>query len=337
MIRRDPAGRGLLIPPVPPWCRGSLLAAADSLIESGRGVAICTGFFIPRGTPPAAETDGPLGAAILAAVLRRLGIDVWFLTDPACRGVVQIAAEAVELLPSCVEVAPLNDENWYAEFWSRPDASSLTHLVSIERVGASHTLESLCSVVPPEVLDRFSRLVKPDDRGRRFNMRGDCIDAFTSPLDRLFLQRDRMPDGLKTIGIGDGGNEIGLGSVPFPELFDRLDRFSHYGAEVAARTICRVPTDFTILAGVSNWGGTALAGLTAYRAGRPELLLDLDTQFERTLLDRLVETGTAVDGVTGRAEASVDGLPFETYAQTWLAVRHLLLCNRSSGFEMTEL
>ena len=30
-------------------------------------VGIITGFYVPLGTPPAAETDGPVGAAMLAA------------------------------------------------------------------------------------------------------------------------------------------------------------------------------------------------------------------------------------------------------------------------------
>ena len=35
----------------------------------------------------------------------------------------------------------------------------------------------------------------------------------------------------------------------------------------------------------------------------------------------MVEHGPAVDGVTRRREATVDGLPFLTYIQPWAAIR----------------
>lgn len=53
-----------------------------------------------------------------------------------------------------------------------------------------------------------------------------------------------------TIGIGDGGNEIGMGKVR-----DQVTKHIPYGKEIA----CRVTADQLITAGVSNWGGYALA------------------------------------------------------------------------------
>ena len=53
-----------------------------------------------------------------------------------------------------------------------------------------------------------------------------------------------------TIGIGDGGNEIGMGKV-----FERVAANIQHGSEIA----CTVPTNYLIAAGVSNWGGNALA------------------------------------------------------------------------------
>ena len=48
--------------------RGGLWQAAASLAQA-TSVAIITGFYVPLGTPPAAETDGPVGAALLANAL----------------------------------------------------------------------------------------------------------------------------------------------------------------------------------------------------------------------------------------------------------------------------
>ncbi len=42
-------------------------------------------------------------------------------------------------------------------------------------------------------------------------MRGTDISAYAAPLDRLF-----SAGPWRTIAIGDGGNEIGMGGVPRP-------------------------------------------------------------------------------------------------------------------------
>ena len=42
-------------------------------------------------------------------------------------------------------------------------------------------------------------------------MRGLDVTETTAPLDSLFIEASRR--GLTTIGIGDGGNEIGMGRV----------------------------------------------------------------------------------------------------------------------------
>ena len=53
-----------------------------------------------------------------------------------------------------------------------------------------------------------------------------------------------------TIGIGDGGNEIGMGKV-----LERVNTNVKNGCEIA----CTVASDYLVTAGVSNWGGYALA------------------------------------------------------------------------------
>ncbi len=95
-IRRDPAQRGLIgtEPLFGPLCSGHLVQAAAHLAEFGRRVVIVTGFFIPAGSPPAAETDGPPGALLLAQTLLALGIDCRVLTDSYCFGAVAAAAQS---------------------------------------------------------------------------------------------------------------------------------------------------------------------------------------------------------------------------------------------------
>ncbi len=147
-----------------------------------------------------------------------------------------------------------------------------THLVAIERAGRSAD-------------------------GHYRNMRGDDISSHTCPLDALFIQAEH--EGVITIGIGDGGNEIGMGKM-FSAAMDRID----HGLEIA----CAVETDFCIIAGVSNWGAYGLAGALSVLVGRD--LLPTADQAARDI-ETIVRDGGAVDGVTGRAMPTVDGLSLD--------------------------
>jgi hypothetical protein len=150
------------------------------------------------------------------------------------------------------------------------DRAGPTHLVAVERVGRARD-------------------------GRYRNMRGVDITDVTAPLDELFLAaRER---GLTTVGIGDGGNEIGMGKV-------FADALLHIRNGKSIATV--VPTDFCIAAGVSNWGAFGLAGAISVLAGKDLLptAAELTNDFER-----LVHNGGAVDGVTLGRELTCDGLP----------------------------
>jgi hypothetical protein len=79
-----------------------------------------------------------------------------------------------------------------------------------------------------------------------------------------------------------------------------------------------------VIAGTSNWGAFALAAATLRLMNRVEALAPLDEDFHRRLLEQMVAEGPAIDGMTRRREATVDGLPFATYIQSWLGIRRLL-------------
>ena len=76
---------------------------------------------------------------------------------------------------------------------------------------------------------------------------------------------------------------------------------------------CRVPTDYLIVAGVSNWGAYALgAGVALVRNAKIDPVL-FDADKELALLQKLGEAGPLVDGVSGEPVATVDGLTWEQY------------------------
>lgn len=319
LIRRDPARRGLIASEESrgPLCPGHLAAVANHLATHGRRVVIVTGFYIPGASPPAAETDGPPGAALLGAALNRVGMSVQFVTDECCRNAVEVAVESMGLPRSSV-VAARNDpddvDRWFEQFVHDSTQSPWTHLIAIERVGPSHTRDSIQAQCGADLPD-FESMVPEADRNHCYNMRGVCLDEYTAPLHRLFELARRS--GIKTIGIGDGGNEIGMGSIPWSELRDRLQN------PAVAKIPCRIPTDWTIIAGVSNWGGMALAASTAYVLNQPSILQPWTADQQQTALEQLVKDGPAVDGITRLPDATVDGLPFLTYIQPWEGIRRV--------------
>ena len=313
MIRRDPAGRGLIAsePERGPLCPGHLADAARELTMHGRRVGIVTGFFIPHGEIPAAETDGPPGAVVLAAVLEAVGIEVTLITDEHCANAVNATAEFVGFTQESVHV--VGDEGDLAA----AAAEKYTHLIAVERVGPSHTLESISEQAggDPALIARFATEVGEERRNRCHNMQGAVIDEHTAPLHELFETPSQEATQCQTVGIGDGGNEIGMGVIPWEELSERLP------GEHAAVVPCRVATDWTILAGTSNWGAEALAGAVAALTGNVQVLAPYDCDFQERLLEHIVEHGPCVAGVTGRREPIVDGLPFITYIQPWAGIR----------------
>ncbi len=197
---------------------------------------------------------------------------------------------------------------WCRDFLAGP-ARGLTHLVSIERPGPSHTLDSLRAQPRPAAVpeDLFAAEVPQTDRNRCHSMRGDDIDGQTAKAERLFELVEAEQPAVATIGIGDGGNEIGLGSFAWEVLRAALN------SAVAARVACRIATRYSLLAGVSDWAAYALALAVCQLRGAERLAADWDDRSQRDLIELLVREAGAVDGVTGERTATVDGLDLSTY------------------------
>ena len=147
---------------------------------------------------------------------------------------------------------------------------------------------------------------------------GERIDTWTAPLHQLFEKANEHDPTIRTVGVGDGGNEIGMGTIQWEELKRRSTR------PEAAYTACRIATDWNIVAGTSNWGGFGLAAAIVSLGDRGRALSTMNEEFHRTMLERMVREGPAVDGVTRRQEPTVDGLPFDTYIETWVGICRLM-------------
>ena len=256
--------------------RGELEEAARALSRA-KSVGLITGFYVPRGDTPAAETDGPVGTALLAAALAACGVPARIAVDGPCEAAVRAAVSAAGG-GVAVDVVALGDRaaiGRVAESWR---GAGVTHAVAIERCGPS-----------------------PDGRTR--NMRGADVSEWTAPLDELFVAGAWV-----RIGVGDGGNEIGMGRLPA----GLIARTVPNGEQIACVTGC----DHLVVAGVSNWGACGL--IAALAVVRPDWAPTLDrfltAERDADVTRATVEQAGAIDGVTARREATVDGFGPEVHA-----------------------
>ena len=120
------------------------------------------------------------------------------------------------------------------------------------------------------------------------NMRGVDISEHTAKLDYVFQAVDRK------VAIGDGGNEIGMGSV-----YDHIAPITTLPPDPAA-----TPTDELIIASVSNWGGYGLVAALSILTGQ-NLLPTVEEEFE--MVKKWIDLG-GVDGISGEQEYTVDNM-----------------------------
>jgi hypothetical protein len=302
IIRADIGRRGLGAGPADNLIsrtRDDFASACHCLASAIRPVvSIVTGFYIAHAVPPCGETDGPLGAVFLARALVPLGFQINLVSDPFCLAALEAGLKASGLA-GAVSVVDVSSA-------LRGDLAETTHWIALERAGPSHTRDSLVAQVgtSPHHVAQFEQTVPVDEWDRCHSMRGRDITDSMAPAHRLFESRQPTTTA---IGIGDGGNEIGMGKIPWHVIGRNIPN----GGLIA----CRVPTDHLIVAGISNWGAYGLAaGVRCLRgtAGESDLF---DVEREREILTAMVERGPLVDGVSGQPTVSVDGQSFDKYVE----------------------
>ncbi|MGF6935267.1 hypothetical protein OKW41_004429 [Paraburkholderia sp. UCT70] len=271
------------------FVEGQLEAAARSILNTPNAhVGIVTGFFIRNAVPPSPETDGLGGMAHMAAALVNLGIPVTVISDAPCSKAVwavttelpkEVSLEITSLSEASVRL--LRDRLSAGE---RP----LTHLIAIERVS-------------------------PANDGKPHREYGADMSDDTAPLHLLFDDAGWQRPWV-TIGIGDGGNEIGMGILPEEIVREDIPN----GPLISAAT----PADFLIVSSVSNWGGWGLVSAMAMVASKEEaarLLADFNPERDRAYLTAAVVVGQAVDDsridLAATPKMSVDRLAWEQHAQ----------------------
>lgn len=226
--------------------------AARQILSWNRGTVLLTTGFLINGIP---ETDGPAGAIVLSNALATLGFDVVLLAEEKCCKVL------APLGQNCVPVALDATE---ADLQQLLDRYCPVGLISIERCGRN-------------------------DQGRYLNMRGQSVGENTAPIDGLFqLAKGTVP----IIAVGDGGNEIGMGSV--------IDAIV---AEQLPISPCVVQADVLVIATVSNWGAYAVTAYLQLQSGQALLPAAQDVD---ALMEKIAAAG-CIDGVLQKIGPTVDG------------------------------
>lgn len=293
IMKQDFGGRGLLAS-LPP---GLVKEASDTLEHAERAILL-TGFPVRLLDGSfTGETDGPSGTANLAAALCQTGCTVFVVTD---RVSAPLLREALRYRAPMAALAVLPDSD--TDSFIRRFVSEIkpTHFISLERPGKA------CD-------------------GHYHNMRGEDIDDMITD-SALFLSEAKKA-GAVTISVGDGGNEMGMGTF-------RSQVENHVPC---GNVICtREGADITLASGVSNWWGWGIAALLSIKTGR---LLLPDPREEAEMLHRVVTAG-GVDGCTKEHTETVDHLAMSVHLSildqvTRLTVEHMekngqapVLCGR---------
>lgn len=278
IVGEDKGQRG--ISNIQPSVEGDLCKAIDDIFSHPNpGIIIVTGFYIPSAEYPAAETDGPLGAAMLINALACAKIPALMVTDSMCIDVVKAAIEDDVDSSKLISLTQKDFNNGNeASVWFKLTQSlgkEITHIISIERLGKTAT-------------------------GSYYDMKANCLDEYVVPIDNLIEYAHKS--GVCTIGIGDGGNEIGMGCIDKRLMTDNIPN-GHVIASI-------IKTDYLLVCGVSNWGGMAMVASIGVVC--PEILECINKILNKNnhhkVLVNMVSNGKAIDGVTKKEEFTVDGM-----------------------------
>jgi hypothetical protein len=200
------------------------------------------------------ETDGPVGAIALYQLLEQLGASPVLVSgNPLCR-VLASRYRTYQISVNQQHNLPAIATTALAEL--QPQL-----IISIERPGFTSD-------------DRYA------------NMRGEDITERCASFDH-FLSLANCP----TIGIGDGGNEIGMGNMA--AFLGQLNI-------TPAVTEC----DELVVADVSNWAAWGIIAMVSVLQGR-----DLLSSADPLAILQFLSAHGSVDGVTRLNTLTEDGLP----------------------------
>lgn len=244
------------------------------LEERGSTIGIFTGAVVPKYLPNG-ENDGPLGSVVLGRALNELGMRTIIYTEEECLEVTQVAAKAIG--------ADCTIEKLDREPGLQHDrlTKELDIAIAIEKAGVN-------------------------EKGVQHSVNGNSRQGTRAVVDNIFV--NMLENGKTTIGIGDGGNEIGFGSI-----YEDACKIVPYGKKCRCgcegSIVTVTATKYLYPAAISNWGAYAITAALAIATNHPEF--SLRPNEEETLLQTAIKYDCR-DGGTGEAAFRVDGVSGES-------------------------
>lgn len=269
------------------------LAAACMIRERakpGQPVVMLTGWpDRPGVSAEISENDGPVGTAALARAVHAAtgAVPLILIEDKQVRAMADVMLAAglrIQSLEECREAAR----------YDAPIHAAAIGALPVDKEEAAAMARQIFATLSPTLVISIEK-GGMNDAGQISTSLGADTTDFHGKGD--FFMREATARGIPTIGVGDGGNELGMGVIR-----DEIRAKLRHGDTFAP--IHKV--DILVAAAVSNWGAYGIAACLAALTGRPEVFHSADQ--EETLLRRAASAGF-IDGITGWVEPSVDGIP----------------------------
>jgi hypothetical protein len=243
-----------------------------------------------------AETDGPLGAAVLARALQvGLGAKPVVLTDRAAVGLTKAACRGANLNVTDLQTVKRTERTIHVDDFP------------IDEDAAKGKAKEIFNDLEPKAIISIERRGRNEKGVYHALPKGRNMNDIEAKMVSLYDEAQKR--GVLTIGIGDGGNEIGWGIVNdvIREKVPYGDQCScGCGGGIGDTTV----VDVMVPASVSNWGAYGVVACLAALLNNPEVLHD--AKLESRMLRECIDAG-AIDGVSFYPEPKVDGLPEKTH------------------------
>jgi hypothetical protein len=268
------------------------LCAAEGLqkhVTPKSTVIITTGVYLPQYVPKG-ETDGPPGAASLARAL-----DLAFDAYPI------ILCEEQVVEATRATCAGIGLPSYGTEQVKRPPHSVLVKGFPVDEHHAEHEVERIFAETNPTAIISVEKLGK-NAKGEYHSVTGVNITPYTAKVDVLFEKANS--ENIFTLGIGDGGNEIGFGTI-YEAARPIVPNGVTCKCPCQGGIVTTTATTSLVTAATSNWGAYGVVACLSALLETPEILHDRAS--EERMLQLCAQAG-AIDGVTSLQTPSVDGV-----------------------------
>lgn len=236
-------------------------------------VAIVTGIVFEH--LPHGEIDGPIGSVVLARALERLGHRVDIFVEREMEGVIRRLTNRLGISPGLVITSDRSTEDALA--WAKEYDIAIT----VEKLGRNA-------------------------KGIRHSIMGSPLPPGDSYIDDFIQAMTNA--GKLTIGMGDGGNEIGFGKI-YEKARALVPRGMDCECECHGGLVTVTATKYLFPAAVSNFGAYAITAGLALHYKDLDLLVTGDT-VEQLIRDAVAE-GCLDGGTVDPQFIGDDGIPVE--------------------------